>query len=95
MDGTAYQLVQCSVDSPHPVAKVSWSVGSSDSETRALHGVQILPEVHANGRVSVQSRVRFPTTMFSGQNVTCAVEHASLERTERRHILVPELGKEG
>ncbi|XP_067102581.1 uncharacterized protein si:ch211-149e23.4 isoform X2 [Osmerus mordax] len=89
-DSTAYTQVQCSVDSPHPLATVSWSVGSR--ETRALHGVQILPEVHASGRVSVQSRVRFPTAMFSGQNVTCAVEHASLERTERRHILVPELG---
>ena len=51
------------------------------------------PEHHANGSVTVCSVLRLPTSMFSGQNVTCVVDQLGLERPERRGILLRGLGK--
>ncbi|KAK6296723.1 hypothetical protein J4Q44_G00328650 [Coregonus suidteri] len=90
----AYTLVQCTVDSVGPAATISWSLGDRDSDnstsqlTEVQEQVQGQPELHANGSVTVRSMLRFPTSMFSGQNVTCVVHHLGLERPERRGILL-------
>ncbi|CAB1347911.1 unnamed protein product, partial [Coregonus sp. 'balchen'] len=98
-EDVAYTLVQCTVDSVGPAATISWSLGDRDSDnstsqlTEVQEQVQGQPELHANGSVTVRSMLRFPTSMFSGQNVTCVVHHLGLERPERRGILLCGLGK--
>ncbi|XP_041734862.1 uncharacterized protein LOC121568381 [Coregonus clupeaformis] len=90
----AHTLVQCTVDSVGPAATISWSLGDrdSDSSTSQLmevqEQVQGQPELHANGSVTVRSVLRLPTSMFSGQNVTCVADHLGLEIPERRGILL-------
>ncbi|XP_029628979.1 uncharacterized protein LOC115206319 isoform X2 [Salmo trutta] len=91
-EDVAYTLVQCTVDSVGPAATISWSVGDSDNSTSQLkegqEQVQGQPEHHANGSVTVCSVLRLPTSIFSGQNVTCVVDQLGLERPERRGILL-------
>nr|XP_046171962.1 uncharacterized protein si:ch211-149e23.4 isoform X3 [Oncorhynchus gorbuscha] len=93
-EDVAYTLVQCTVDSVGPAATISWSLGDRDSDnsTRQLKEGQEQdqgkPEHHVNGSVTVCSVLRLPTSMFSGQNVTCVVDQLGLERPERRGILL-------
>ncbi|XP_024298609.1 uncharacterized protein si:ch211-149e23.4 isoform X1 [Oncorhynchus tshawytscha] len=94
-EDVAYTLVQCTVDNVGPAATISWSLGDwdSDNSTSQLMEVQEQqvhrqPELHANGSVTVRSVLRFPTSMFSGQNVTCVVDHLGLEKPERTGILL-------
>ncbi|XP_064830924.1 uncharacterized protein LOC135546431 isoform X2 [Oncorhynchus masou masou] len=93
-EDVAYTLVQCTVDSVGPAATISWSLGDRDSDNSTSQlkvgqeQDQGQPEHHANGSVTVCSVLRLPTSMFSGQNVTCVVDQLGLERPERRGILL-------
>ncbi|XP_029528397.2 uncharacterized protein LOC115136772 isoform X3 [Oncorhynchus nerka] len=94
-EDVAYTLVQCTVDNVGPAATISWSLGDWDSDNSTsqlmeVQGQQVhrQPELHANGSVTVRSVLRFPTSMFSGQNVTCVVDHLGLEKPERTGILL-------
>ncbi|XP_044058633.1 uncharacterized protein si:ch211-149e23.4 isoform X2 [Siniperca chuatsi] len=83
-NGNEHTKVDCSVDSVAPAATITWHVGNHDisslSET----------EVQADGLVSTRSSVHFLPSLYSGQDLTCMVEHPSLEAPEKRtiHILV-------
>ncbi|XP_052323566.1 uncharacterized protein si:ch211-149e23.4 isoform X4 [Oncorhynchus keta] len=95
VEDVAYTLVQCTVDNVGPAATISWSLGDWDSDNSSsqlmeVQGQQVhrQPELHANGSVTVRSVLRFPTFMFSGQNVTCVVDHLGLEKPERTGILL-------
>lgn len=80
--GEEYTKVDCSVASVAPAAAISWHLGNSNisytSET----------EEQADGVVSVRSSVHFLTALYSGQNLTCSVEHPSLEAPEERTIRI-------
>ncbi|XP_056297257.1 uncharacterized protein si:ch211-149e23.4 isoform X2 [Pseudoliparis swirei] len=83
-DGDGFTGVDCSVHSVAPAAIISWRVGNNSisyvSET----------EIQADGSVSARSSARVWSSLYSGQNLTCTVEHPSLEAPEKRsiHILV-------
>ncbi|XP_070826921.1 uncharacterized protein [Chaetodon trifascialis] len=84
-DDGEYTKVDCSVDSVAPAAAITWHVGNSDSSISYLSET----EVQAGGLVSARSSVHFLSSLYSGQNLTCMVEHLSLEAPEKRtiHIL--------
>ncbi|XP_073346799.1 uncharacterized protein [Pagrus major] len=84
-DGHEFTKVDCSVDSVAPAATITWHVGDGDSSISELSET----EVQAGGLVSARSSVHFPSSLYSGQNLTCTVEHPSLEAPEKRavHIL--------
>ncbi|XP_052323564.1 uncharacterized protein si:ch211-149e23.4 isoform X2 [Oncorhynchus keta] len=94
VEDVAYTLVQCTVDNVGPAATISWSLGDWDSDNSSSQLMEVQgqvhrqPELHANGSVTVRSVLRFPTFMFSGQNVTCVVDHLGLEKPERTGILL-------
>ncbi|CDQ67447.1 unnamed protein product [Oncorhynchus mykiss] len=87
-EDVAYTLVQCTVDSVGPAATISWSLGDRDSDNSTSQLKEGQEQHHANGSVTVCSVLRLPTSMFSGQNVTCVVDQLGLERPERRGILL-------
>lgn len=77
--------MDCSVDSVAPAATITWHVGDGDSSISELSET----EVRADGLVSARSSVHFLSSLYSGQNLSCTVEHPSLEAPEKRmaHIL--------
>ncbi|XP_030251004.1 uncharacterized protein LOC115568074 isoform X2 [Sparus aurata] len=84
-DGHEFTNVDCSVDSVAPAATITWHVGDGDSSISELSET----EVRADGLVSARSSVHFLSSLYSGQNLSCTVEHPSLEAPEKRtaHIL--------
>ncbi|XP_033952734.1 uncharacterized protein [Pseudochaenichthys georgianus] len=86
-DGVEYTEVDCYVESVAPAATITWQVGNSDNSISYLSETQ----VQADGLVSARSSARFLSSLYSGQNVTCTVEHLSLEAPETKtiHILGP------
>ncbi|KAF3847526.1 hypothetical protein F7725_020554 [Dissostichus mawsoni] len=86
-DGVEYTEVDCSVESVAPAATITWHVGNSDNSISYLSETQ----VQADGLVSARSSARFLSSLYSGQNLTCTVEHLSLEAPETKtiHILGP------
>ncbi|XP_038548850.1 uncharacterized protein si:ch211-149e23.4 isoform X1 [Micropterus salmoides] len=79
-DGYEYTKVDCSVDSVAPEPNITWHVGKSDitsmSETKVL----------VNDFVSTRSSVHLRSSLYSGQDLTCMVEHPSLDAPEKRTI---------
>ncbi|XP_070685452.1 uncharacterized protein [Pempheris klunzingeri] len=82
-DGDEYTKVDCSVDSVAPAATITWHVGNSDNSFDVSE-----TEVQADGLVSARSSVHFLSSLYSGQNLTCMVEHPSLEAPEERTIQI-------
>lgn len=84
-DGEEFTKVDCSVESVAPAATVRWHVGNSSSI-----GYLSATEVRPDGSVRARSSARVPSSSCCGQNVTCTVEHPSLEAPEKRtmHILL-------
>lgn len=72
------------MDSLAPAAVVTWHAG----DYGRFIGSQSQPEPRADGWVSTRSSVRFPSHLYSGQNLSCLVEHQSLRAPEKRTILV-------
>lgn len=72
--------MDCSVDSVAPAATITWHVGDGDSSITGLSET----EVQAGGLASAHSSVHFQSSLYSGQNLTCTVEHPSLEAPEKR-----------
>ncbi|KAM6932765.1 uncharacterized protein PEZ65_007867 [Lycodopsis pacificus] len=85
-DGDEFTKVDCSVDSVAPAATISWHVGNVDNSISYLFQT----DVRADGSVSARSSAHVLSSLSSGQNLTCTVEHPSLEAPEERtiHILV-------
>ncbi|XP_059187195.1 uncharacterized protein si:ch211-149e23.4 [Centropristis striata] len=83
-DGDEYTKVDCSVDSVAPAATITWHVGNSDNSISYLSET----EVQADGLVLARSSAHFLSSLYSGQNVTCTVEHPSLEAPEKRTIRI-------
>ncbi|KAM3615504.1 uncharacterized protein V6R79_003162 [Siganus canaliculatus] len=83
-DGEKYTQVDCSVNSAAPPATTTWHVGNSDYISDVLETL-----VAADGSVSVRSSVHVSSFLYSGQNVTCRVEHPSLEAPETRSVGIP------
>lgn len=83
-NGEEYTEAACSVHSLAPAAVVTWHVGNGG---RSISSQSRL-ESQADGWVSTRSSVRFPSSSFSGQNLSCTVEHWSLKAPERRAMLV-------
>ncbi|XP_051253641.1 uncharacterized protein si:ch211-149e23.4 [Dicentrarchus labrax] len=88
-DGHKYTKVDCSVESVAPAATITWHVENNDN---SISYVSETPEDRADGLVSAHSSVHILSSLYSGQNLTCMVEHPSLEAPEERtiHILVHE-----
>lgn len=82
-DGKMYTKVDCSVDSDAPAATITWHVENDNDNISYLSKTQ---EVRADGSVSAHSSVHFLSSLYSGQNLTCMVDHPSLEAPEKRTI---------
>ncbi|KAK2846796.1 hypothetical protein Q5P01_009795 [Channa striata] len=78
-----YTKVDCSADSV--AAAVTWHAGNGD----IIISPATEAEVHADGSVSARGSVRFLSSLYAGQNLTCMVEHPSLQAPERRTIHIP------
>ncbi|XP_030008582.1 hemicentin-1 isoform X2 [Sphaeramia orbicularis] len=88
--GDEYTKVECSVESVAPAAAVTWQVGNSDSNNSTTHVMETeVHEVQADGLVLAQSSVHFLSSFYSDQNLTCVVEHPSLEAPEKRTMRIP------
>lgn len=81
-----FTKVDCSVDSVASAAAITWHVGNTDN---SINSSLSEPEVRADGLVSARSSVRFLSSLYAGQNLTCVVEHPSLEASEIRTIHIP------
>ncbi|TMS07653.1 Poliovirus receptor-like protein, partial [Larimichthys crocea] len=82
-DGEEYTKVECSVDSVATAASVTWHVGNSNISCVSES------EVQADGLVSTHSSAHFLSSLYAGQDLTCTVEHPSLEAAEKRTIHIP------
>ncbi|XP_040901606.1 uncharacterized protein si:ch211-149e23.4 isoform X2 [Toxotes jaculatrix] len=85
-DGEQFTKVDCSADSVTPAAAITWRVGNSDKNITSYLSE---PEGQADGLVSARSSVLFSSSLYAGQNLTCMVEHPSLEASEERTIHIP------
>uniref|UniRef100_UPI0037E90F19 uncharacterized protein n=1 Tax=Semicossyphus pulcher TaxID=241346 RepID=UPI0037E90F19 len=83
-DGDEFMKVDCSVESVGPAATITWHVGDSESSISSLSE----DEVHSDGSVSSRSSVHVSSSLYSGHNLTCMVEHPSLEAAEKRTIRI-------
>lgn len=84
-DGAEYTKANCSAESVAPAATITWHVANSEKSISYLSET----EVRADGSVSVRSSVQLLSSLYSGQNLTCSVEHPSLKAPEKRTIRVP------
>ncbi|XP_071352296.1 uncharacterized protein [Trachinotus anak] len=84
--GEQFTQVDCSADSVASAAAITWHVENSDN--RIVSSLPE-PEVQADGSVSARSSVHFLSSLYAGQNLTCVVEHPSLEEPEKRTIHIP------
>lgn len=73
------------MDSVAPAATITWHAGDSDNSISHLMESQ----VQANGLISTHSSVHFLSSLYSGQNLTCMVEHPTLEVPEKKTIHIP------
>ncbi|XP_065816341.1 uncharacterized protein si:ch211-149e23.4 isoform X2 [Labrus bergylta] len=83
-NGDKYMNVDCSVDSVATAASITWHVGATESSISPLSETL----VHSDGSVSFRSSVHFMSSLYSGHNLTCMVEHPSLEAAEKRTIRI-------
>ncbi|KAK9521092.1 hypothetical protein VZT92_020929 [Zoarces viviparus] len=83
-DGEKFTKVDCSVDSVAPAATIRWHVGNVDNSISYLSQT----DVRADGSVSARSSAHVLSSLYSGQNLTCTVEHPSLEAPEERTIQI-------
>lgn len=77
--------MDCLAQSVAPAAAVSWLLGNSDDVISHV----METKVQADGLVLVHSSVQVSSSLYAGQNLTCMVEHPSLEEPEKRTIHVP------
>ncbi|XP_042342917.1 uncharacterized protein si:ch211-149e23.4 [Plectropomus leopardus] len=85
-DGDEYTKVDCSVTGVAPAANITWQVGNKDNSISSV----METKVQADGLVLARSSALVLSSLYSGQILTCMVEHPSLEAPEKRtiHILV-------
>ncbi|KAG7243099.1 hypothetical protein INR49_016474 [Caranx melampygus] len=86
--GERFTKVDCSADSVASAAAITWDVKNSDN---SIISNLSEPEVQADGSVSARSSVLLLSSLHAGHNVTCVVEHPSLEAPEKRTIHIPVL----
>lgn len=84
-DGEKFTDVACLADSVASAAAITWHVGNGED----IISRHMETEDQANGLVSVRSSVHFLSSLFAGQNLTCMVQHPSLEVPEKRTIHIP------
>ncbi|CAL8352766.1 unnamed protein product [Lota lota] len=97
--GEEYTVAQCRVVSVATAATITWRLGNGDGSGHIvgiddLEGVDVRTEVEE--RVSMEvtsvSTVLLPSSLYSGQTLSCEVGgHPSLQRQEQRHLLIPSL----
>ncbi|KAM4628441.1 hemicentin-2 [Polymixia lowei] len=87
--GEEYTVAECRVDSVAPAATVTWRVGDGDDSVGLPEEVEGRREVRDDGLVAAQSTVRFPSSLYSGQRLTCVMEHQSLAAPEETEIYIP------
>lgn len=75
------------MDSVAPAATITWHMGNSDSDNGTIQPMEI--EVQADGLVLAHSSVHILSSSYSGQNLTCMVEHPSLEVLEKNTVHIP------
>lgn len=88
-DGEEYTEASCFVDSVAPAASVTWHVGKNNVSSSSLGSVLVTEDV-GGGLVVVRSSVHLLSSLYSGQNLTCTVQHPGLRAAERRTTQVPE-----
>ncbi|XP_029372764.1 uncharacterized protein LOC115052654 isoform X2 [Echeneis naucrates] len=86
-DGKWFTKVDCWADSVASAATITWQVHGDNTTI----GSQSEPEVQADGVVSARRSVRFLSSLYAGQKLTCVVVHPSLEAPETRTIKIPVL----
>ncbi|XP_076002029.1 uncharacterized protein LOC142995031 [Genypterus blacodes] len=89
--GEQFTAVDCFVDSVAPAATITWQLGIADSDDPISQQAEagVTSEVQADGLVTSRSSVKFMSSLYAGQNLTCVVEHPSLETPEERTTYVP------
>ncbi|XP_034722586.1 uncharacterized protein si:ch211-149e23.4 isoform X2 [Etheostoma cragini] len=87
-DGEEYTKVDCFVDSVAPAATITWHAGNGYNSISSVHVSLSEMEVQADGLIRARSSAHFLSSLYSGQNVTCRVEHPSLEAPEKRALQI-------
>ncbi|KAM4589547.1 uncharacterized protein V3H82_003650 [Fundulus diaphanus] len=85
--GRKHSKVHCSVVSVAPAAAITWHAGSKNDNI----SYSTETEVQAGGLVLTRSSVCFLSSLYAGQDLTCAVKHPSLESPEKTTIHIPAL----
>ncbi|XP_075892561.1 uncharacterized protein LOC142895421 isoform X2 [Nelusetta ayraudi] len=92
-DDKEYTKADCSVESEAPAAAITWHVGKNDnnssSSSSSLGSVSATEDL-SDGRVLARSSVRLLSSLYSGQDLTCMVQHHSLRAPEKRTTRIPE-----
>ncbi|XP_078785695.1 uncharacterized protein si:ch211-149e23.4 isoform X1 [Oryzias latipes] len=84
-DGRKYTKVCCSVISIASAADIRWLAEDNNNISNVMQ-----TELLSEGVILAWSFVDLPSSLFSGQNITCAVKHPSLETPAERTIHIPE-----
>ncbi|XP_029922105.1 uncharacterized protein LOC115369615 [Myripristis murdjan] len=89
--GERHSVAECRVNSVAPAATITWHVANTDGDntTSHLQPTGRMSVVQASGLVTAHSTVQFRSSLYSGQKLTCVVEHLSLEEPEKREIYIP------
>lgn len=74
------------MDSVAPAAAISWHVGNGNRNITHVSDVEELDD----GLVSIRSSVHLLSSLHSGQDLTCVVEHPSLKAPEKRTTRIHE-----
>ncbi|KAM6933313.1 uncharacterized protein FYW49_001690 [Xenentodon cancila] len=82
--GHKYTKAQCSAVSVASAATISWH---TENNTNISHVLET--EVQAKGLVLTRSSLDLLSSVYAGQNLTCVVEHPSLETPEKRTMNIP------
>ncbi|XP_061576396.1 uncharacterized protein si:ch211-149e23.4 isoform X2 [Cololabis saira] len=84
-DGHKYTKLQCSAISVASAATISWHTENNDTISHMME-----TEVQAEGLVLTRSSVDLLSSAYAGQNLTCLVQHPSLDTPEIRTMNIPE-----
>lgn len=75
------------MDSVAPAATITWHIGNSGSNNSTSQLTET--DVKDDGLVSTHSSLHFLSSSYSGQNLTCIVEHPSLEAPDKNTVHIP------
>lgn len=79
-------------ESEAPASAITWHIGKNDDNSSSSSSLssELVTEDLGDGWILAHSSVRLSSSLYSGQDLTCMVQHPSLRAPERRTTRIPE-----